>query len=177
MQCANCGYESATQTRFCARCGQEIAPATAATEPPAPPPAPTPWGQAPPQAAPTAGPYAAPPGYGQPPPTPPTPPPYPNYGYSNQGYGYGYQPAAYGPRTNGLAVTSLVLGIVGFLLCFIGPALAIVFGVIGRNQIRASGGTEQGEGLAKAGIILGVIFLALWVAYFVAAIALSASRN
>jgi Domain of unknown function (DUF4190) len=135
---------------------------------------PTPWGQPPSAGAP--GPYSPPPAYGQPPPPPPPPQQqqYPNYG-GYPGYGYGYAPT--GPSTNGLAVASLVLGIVGWMLCFIGPALAIVFGVIGRNQIRASGGREQGEGLAKAGIILGSIFIALWVVYFVFVFALRAGHN
>lgn len=186
MQCANCGYESATQTRFCPRCGVEVQssqPATAAapTAPVTPSP-PSPWGppaaQAvqPPQPPPPTGPYSPPaPGYGQtPPPQPPPPQQYPGYGYP---YGYGYPPQSYGQSTNGLAVASLVLGIAGWMLCFVGPAVGLVLGIIGRNQIRASGGQQQGEGLAKAGIILSAIFLALWVAYFVTIIILSASRS
>ncbi len=189
MQCANCGYESATQTRFCPRCGVPIESASAGATPEsqpqqagAPPSAPTPWGPPPAQAAPPPppGPYTPPPpgyGYGQAPPPGPPPPPYPNAQPYNAPYGYGYPQGPYAPSTNGLAVASLVLGIVGWMLCFIGPAVAIVLGVIGRNQIRASGGQQQGEGLAKAGIILGGITLALWVAYFVTIVAFSASRN
>jgi hypothetical protein len=179
VQCANCGYESASQTRFCARCGRPLDAPTpepqpqAAPPPPAPPTAPTPWGAPAPAPPASYAPPGPPPGYGQPLPQPPQQP-YPGYGYP---YGYGYPAPSYGPSTNGLAVASLVLGIVGFLLCFIGPAVAIVLGVIGRNQIRASGGREQGEGLAKAGIILGAIFLALWVTYFVTIIIVSAARS
>jgi hypothetical protein len=72
--------------------------------------------------------------------------------------------------TNGLAVASLILGIVGWIPCGVGSVLAIILGVVARGQIRASGGRQTGDGMAKAGIILGCIFSALIVAYFVAAI-------
>ncbi len=59
--------------------------------------------------------------------------------------------------TNGLAIASLVLGVLGW--CGIGSLLAIVFGRQARDQIRASEGAETGEGLAEAGIVLGQIGL------------------
>jgi len=93
------------------------------------------------------------------------------------GYGYGYAPT-YGPsRTNGMAVASLVLGIVGWALCGIGSILAIILGVVARNQIRASGGREAGDGMAKAGIILGCVFLGLLVAYIIVAVIIAASNS
>jgi hypothetical protein len=105
-----------------------------------------------------------------PPPNPYAPPPPPGYGY---GYAPGYAPA----RTNGLAVASLVLGILGWALCGIGSILAIVLGVVGRNQIRASGGQEAGDGMAKAGIILGCVGLVLIVAYIIVAVIVAASNG
>jgi hypothetical protein len=102
-----------------------------------------------------------------PPPNPYAPPP--------AGYGYGYAPGYAPGRTNGLAVASLVLGIVGWALCGIGSILAIVLGMIGRNQIRASGGREAGDGMAKAGIILGCVGLVLIVAYVIVAVIVAAS--
>ena len=57
------------------------------------------------------------------------------------------------PTTNGLAVASLVLGVLW--LYWIGSVLALVFGYIARAQIRRSHGAEKGKGLALAGIILG----------------------
>jgi uncharacterized protein DUF4190 len=104
-----------------------------------------------------------------PPPNPYAPPP-PGYGY---GYAPGYAPA----RQNGLAVASLVLGILGWALCGVGSILAIVLGVVARNQIRASGGQEAGDGMAKAGIILGCVGLALIVAYVVVAVIVAASSG
>jgi hypothetical protein len=60
------------------------------------------------------------------------------------------------PRTNPLAVFSLVWGIIG------GSALAIIFGHIARSQIRRTG--ANGAGMALAGLILGYFWLALSIA-------------
>jgi len=68
--------------------------------------------------------------------------------------GYGHQPAT---RTNGLAVASLVLGIVS--LCGIGSILAIVFGFVSINQIN-NDPTQRGKGMAIAGVVLGFVALA-----------------
>jgi len=58
-----------------------------------------------------------------------------------------------------LAIASLVCGIVG---CFtITAIVAIVHGFVARNQIEKSGGTQQGSGMALAGIILGFIWVGL----------------
>ena len=87
----------------------------------------------------------------------------PNYGYGpGPGYG-GYGP----PRSNGLAVASLILGVVGWVPCGVGSILAIVFGAIARGQIRASQGRETGDGMALAGIILGCVGLALVVGFII----------
>jgi hypothetical protein len=82
-------------------------------------------------------------------------------GYTPAGAGYA------GARTDGLAIGSLICGILS-LVCFwplclgvlLGPAAAIM-GFISRQRIAASGGTVGGNGLALAGLVLGVIgFLA-----------------
>lgn len=57
------------------------------------------------------------------------------------------------PGINGLAVTSLVLGILW--LMWVGSILALVFGYIARSQIDRSPHTQSGRGLAVAGIVLG----------------------
>ncbi|MFD5587353.1 DUF4190 domain-containing protein [Streptomyces sp. NPDC127063] len=74
---------------------------------------------------------------------------------------YGSSPAASsGSRTNGLAVASLVCGVIGVLFAsvILGP-LAIVFGAVGLRQAPAKGGA----GLAKAGLVLGVVDLIIFV--------------
>lgn len=59
------------------------------------------------------------------------------------------------PSTNGLAIASLVLGILW--LYWVGSILALVFGYIARRQIDDSGGRQGGRGIAIAGIVLGWI--------------------
>jgi hypothetical protein len=97
-----------------------------------------------------------PPPYGQP---PYGQPPYGQQPYPPQPYGYGYPPPR---RTNGLAIASMVLGIIW--LYWIGSILALVFGYVARKQIRERG--ESGDGMAIAGIVLG------WVGVGVIALAL-----
>lgn len=61
-----------------------------------------------------------------------------------------------------LAIVSLVFGILGWtVIPLIGNLVAIICGHIARGQIRLSGGTQQGDGLALAGLIIGYLGLAL----------------
>jgi len=94
--------------------------------------------------------------------------PYAAGAYPPQGHGqtagpYGYPSYAATPtrKTNGLAVASLVCSIAGLLL--IPLVLGIVFGFIARSQIKNSNGTQRGEGLALAGIIIGFGWAALFI--------------
>ena len=94
-------------------------------------------------------------------------PPYSNQPYSNQPYGtppYGtppYEPYGYpghpyppypypypAPRTNALAIASLVCA-------FLFAPLGIVFGHLSLSQIRRSG--EDGRGLALAGLVISYV--------------------
>src|SRR5437867_515265 len=69
--------------------------------------------------------------------------------------------------SNGFCVASLVLGIIGLPAFCIGiPALlAIIFGIIGYNQVSASGVENSGKGMAIAGIVCGVIGAVLFVLF------------
>lgn len=72
--------------------------------------------------------------------------------------------------TNGLAIASLVLGIVW--IYWIGSILAVIFGHIALRQIDDTGRTQQGRGMAIAGLVLGYVgvgFLALFIVLLVAA--------
>ncbi|MGW0337474.1 DUF4190 domain-containing protein [Streptomyces sp. NPDC003011] len=62
-------------------------------------------------------------------------------------------------RTNGLAIASLICGIIGliFFNVILGP-IAIVLGAVGMRQASAKGGA----GMAKAGVILGIIDLVIF---------------
>jgi DNA-directed RNA polymerase subunit RPC12/RpoP len=68
--------------------------------------------------------------------------------------------------SNGFCVASLVLGIIGLpaACTFITPLLAVIFGIIGYNQVNKAGAEGGGKGMAIAGIVCGVIGcgLALW---------------
>ncbi|HEX2409536.1 MAG TPA: hypothetical protein VHJ39_00090 [Solirubrobacteraceae bacterium] len=72
-----------------------------------------------------------------------------------------FQPAARSSQPNGLATTSLVLGIVGILLVIFAPlsipvsVAAWITGAQSRKRV-AAGITDQGEGSARGGVILGI---------------------
>jgi hypothetical protein len=90
-----------------------------------------------------------------------TPPQEPNRGPAPPSSSQPATPYAAPPKTgtNGLAIASLVCGIVG---CFtITAIVAVVLGFVARNQIEQSGGTQQGSGMALAGIILGFVWIGL----------------
>ena len=61
--------------------------------------------------------------------------------------------------SNGFCVASLVLGIIGIpaFCAVLPPVLAIVFGIVGYNQVSKSGTEGGGKGMAIAGIVCGVI--------------------
>ena len=70
------------------------------------------------------------------------------------------------PTTLPLVFPSLVLGLVGlitFWLLAIPPILALVFGLVGRSQIKMSGGRQEGDGLAIAGIVTGIVGMVIFV--------------
>jgi hypothetical protein len=68
--------------------------------------------------------------------------------------------------TNGLAVASLILGIVW--IAGLGSLLALIFGGIAKRQIRESGGRQSGSGMATAGIVLGIVGLVGAILWFLA---------
>jgi hypothetical protein len=88
---------------------------------------------------------------------PPTPPPQPATPPASGGGGYYTQPTS---TTNGLAIASLVSSIAGFF-CGVGYIVGIVLGFIAMNQIDRSGGTQQGRGLALAGVIIGFVCIGI----------------
>ncbi len=73
-------------------------------------------------------------------------------------YGYAYAPR----RGNGLAVASLVLGIVG-CIPFVTGLLAIALGIAAMRKTRDP--SVGGKGLAIAGVILGIVSVLGWSAF------------
>ncbi len=66
------------------------------------------------------------------------------------------------PRTCGLAIWSLVLGILSLTCFWLFSAIpAVICGHIAFSRIRRSGGTLEGSGLALGGLITGYISIAL----------------
>lgn len=96
----------------------------------------------------------------------PPPPSYPQYP--------GYPPYSPKPKANGLALTSMILGILGITvgLCLLFfpvlPILAVVFGHIGLAQTRTTG--APGRGYAIAGLVTGYIGIALAILWLIAII-------
>lgn len=67
-------------------------------------------------------------------------------------------------KNSGLAIASLVLGLLGLCCPFFLPSIAaIVCGHIARGKIKSSGGALEGAGLALAGLILGYLTVVLSV--------------
>ena len=59
-------------------------------------------------------------------------------------------------KTNPMAIVSLVAGLLGFCLPIIASITAIITGLMARKQIKDSDGAFTGEGLAYAGLGLGI---------------------
>lgn len=101
---------------------------------------------------------------------PPPPPPGPPPGYIPYTYGQGYARPA---RTNGMGITSMVLGIVDVVVpCFwifpLPGVLAVVFGFVSLSQFRNRPTEFRGKGMAIAGLVCGIVGLVifvLWVAF------------
>lgn len=89
------------------------------------------------------------------------------------GQPYGGYPYAPPQRTNGMAIASMVLGILW--LYWIGSILALVFGYTAKKQIRERG--EAGAGMATAGIVLGWVGVGFLALAIVVGIASSASSG
>jgi hypothetical protein len=93
---------------------------------------------------PPAQPPPPPPGAPPPPPPPPQYPP-PAYDWSQQQHQYA-PPPPQAQGTNGFAIASFVLGLLG------GICLSVIFGFVGLSQIKKRG--QKGRGLAIAGLLL-----------------------
>ncbi len=72
------------------------------------------------------------------------------------------------PKTSGLAITSLVLGILGPFSCGVTALFGLVFGIVGHNKIKKSKGRLSGSGLAISGIVLSAIFILVMPLFFAA---------
>ena len=94
------------------------------------------------------------------------PDPYRDGPFGPAGRPGGPPPPPWGPvrSTNGLAIASLVLAIVGLCTCFLGSVAAVVCGVVAMGQIDEARGAQEGRGLAVAGTAIGGVGIVLGVA-------------
>jgi len=89
----------------------------------------------------------------------------PNYNSQHQHY----PPAP--ARTNSKAIVALVLGILSLVIPYLGiivGIIAIVFAKLAFNELRSGG--EQGKGLAVAGLVCGIIGVAIYAIFILIAI-------
>ena len=109
--------------------------------------------------------YGPPPGYGQ----------QPGYGAPQGGYD---QPYGASPR-NGAGLASLILGIIGLLLCWllgigiVPGIIGLILGVVGMR--RAKRGLATNRGVAIAGVVTSVIAIIASAVFLAFAIALGSA--
>ncbi len=63
------------------------------------------------------------------------------------------------PKTSHLAITSLVLGILGLFTCGFTALFGLILGIVALAKVKNSGGKLNGHGLALAGTIVSGLFL------------------
>jgi hypothetical protein len=149
-ECGSCRAVNPDDADFCSGCGAAISEAGGGT-------AGTVQAGVAPQ---TPSPYAQPGG-----------PPYYGSPYPQQPY-----PMVMTVNSNGKAIASLVLGIFGiFSFPIISSIVALVLGVQARREIAASGGWQTGDSMARAGIILGWVGIAIYSLLFLILIIVAVS--
>ena len=76
-------------------------------------------------------------------------------------------------QTNAMALVSLISGILGWTLVpLLGSIVAVVCGHMARAEIRRNPDTQEGDGLAVAGLVLGWAVIGLGILTVVAIIAI-----
>lgn len=94
---------------------------------------------------------------------------------TNEGWNRSSDTASQTSSTNGMAIASMVLGILW--LYWVGSILALVFGYVAKKQIRESMGRQGGDGMATAGIVLGWIGVGVVAVIIVIAIIAAGSSS
>ncbi len=139
--CKKCGGENEKSAKFCSSCGEkmeEVKPVEAEEVPS------TPWNENSVNI---------------------------NYGQNNNGYGFDNQPSYYvqeQPKSEndmiGVAIASLVCGILALCCCYLGIPFAVAAIVTGIITITKK---YSGKGLAIAGLITGGIAGIFWLLVFI----------
>jgi prepilin-type processing-associated H-X9-DG protein len=82
-------------------------------------------------------------------------------------------------RTSGMAIASLVSGILGLFTCGVGAIIGLILGIIAMNRVKKSNGTLDGFGLALAGTIVSgalILMIPIQAAIFLPALAKAKQR-
>lgn len=168
MNCPVCGTANESDAAYCYRCGSILKPQSGQTQPAT--------GQTilldqeQPSQAEADQITSAPPRLDAAPARPPSLPlaPAPDDPVSARVYrvpapgSYAIGPLSQATQTSNLALVSLILGMLSWMLLpVIGAIGAVITGHMGRREVRESGGRLTGAGLALAGLILGYLHLAL----------------
>lgn len=112
-----------------------------------------------------------------PPPQPPQMPPQMPPPQMPPGGGYMTPPPE---KASGLAIASLILSIFGIVCCTVVPsAVGLILGIVEKGKISRGESSAKGAGMAKAGVILGIVGVAVgvifWIAYVIFVVAVSTS--
>ena len=166
MFCPNCGTENRDDAIFCNLCQEPLQRYTQESMPESTPASQATLATSSNVWQPGMAPSPATPGFtaagGPSPIYPPYPGPYPGPSPYAPGPSYPSYPVMVAQKTPGEATASLVLGIVGLFVCpIICSLLAIIFGIKARNMIDASGGYLGGRSQAQAGLVLGIVGMAI----------------
>jgi hypothetical protein len=71
-------------------------------------------------------------------------------------------PGAVANPREGKGISSLVSGVVGFLLLGVASPAAVALGLVALDDDRASGGKVGARRMARAGVVLGAVGMAVW---------------
>jgi hypothetical protein len=63
-----------------------------------------------------------------------------------------------------MAVAALIVSLASLVFCGLPSIIGLILGIVAMRDTKRSG--QEGYGLALAGVIIGAIPIALWVAYW-----------
>lgn len=113
-----------------------------------------------------------PPSYGGGSGSPPPPSEPPKWGAGVESPPGTYQPPSYpqppsrGPSRSSVALSALIVGLISLVVPVLGGVVAVILAIIGLVQISRSNGAQTGNGLAVAGLILGLLTTGGYMALF-----------